>query len=300
MKKNQNSNGSQFDSIYFKNYLTSNKKNRFDIKEVILFLGSVCFVCGSIFGVSYLEPSLSDKNINEEPLVSEKNEVTDLQLIEKQTKDMLTITNVGTNDNRVDSTKTEPIRESIADTNHKNDSFNENRYYCTHCDVVLLNAEASQNGSEYYGYNRSWVIPFMLRNIYIRDSEFLAGLFKNDYDLSTTEHVTEEYEGLDLTLEGVVDDGLVFPPYKTTTYTISKLPESIKGIPDDVMPDYIVIDYSPNGDLALGKPCCCTRVKFRYDDRPIGFNFEFIKGSDLNESELADVREYIDEFGLTD
>lgn len=88
MKKNQNSNGSQFDSIYFKNYLTSNRKNKFDIKEVILFLGSVCFVCGSIFGVSYLvniETSLSNKNINEESLLSENNAVTDLQFTEKPT-----------------------------------------------------------------------------------------------------------------------------------------------------------------------------------------------------------------------
>lgn len=81
MRKSQNSKGSQFDSIYFKNYLASNKKNKFDVKELILFIGSLCFVCGLFFCVSYLvniDSPLRNKNIEKSPIVTENDKVKDI------------------------------------------------------------------------------------------------------------------------------------------------------------------------------------------------------------------------------
>ncbi len=62
MNNNHNGNN-QFDSVYFKNYLASAKKSKLDVKELLLFLGSLCFVGGLVCGITYL---LNNKSLRNE------------------------------------------------------------------------------------------------------------------------------------------------------------------------------------------------------------------------------------------
>lgn len=74
VNSNNNSTNSH-DSIYFKNYIKSNKKNKIDFKEISLFLGSLCFIGIISFGLFQIITSIPNKDSNKN---AANNTVNDL------------------------------------------------------------------------------------------------------------------------------------------------------------------------------------------------------------------------------
>lgn len=243
-----------------------------------------------IFGVIIGINAIPDKNSdNNEIIISEPESVTTEKV---KTEKVTTTKKTESKKAKTTVAKTEPVTEKTTEPVNNEAEIEEikidmNRHYCTHCDGVLYESDAKK----YNLYDANWGIPFSLRNIYIDENEMLIGLFEEDFDLSNVEKEIDTHEDK--------EDNFYFFDYISTRYTIKDLPNDIEGIPEEVMPDYIVIDYSPEGDIAIGRRYC-TRVHFCFDDKPIGYNFEFVKGKDLLEDEIETLKENIKEYGLTE
>lgn len=57
-------NSNSHNSIYFKNYIKLNKKNKIDFKEITLFLGSLCFIGITSFGLFQIITNTPNKDSN--------------------------------------------------------------------------------------------------------------------------------------------------------------------------------------------------------------------------------------------
>lgn len=240
-----------------------------------------------VFGVMIGIKVMPDRNSGNNNTFSEPEPIT---------TEKITTTTKKTESEKAKTTaiKTESATEKITEpvNNETEDiKIDMNRHYCTHCDIIYYTDATEEDNL----YNSEWGIPFSLRNIYVDENEMLIGLFEEDFDLSNVEKTTDNHvDGL----KDTIDNDFYFFDYTSTRYTIKDLPSNIEGIPEEVMPDYIVIDYSPDGDCAIGHRYC-TRVHFCFNDKPIGYNFEFVKGKDLLEDEMKSLKEHIKEYGLT-